>query len=182
MLHEMTHNLGAVGARRAARDARRALQGRLRRHVLRDGSVPHRRCSTRAPTIAGVMSQVYDCGGDDYFNVAPAAGSYLATHWNVYNNVYLGSCAAVAPACGGRLERTPLPPVATTDPTIDGVAARRLDADRAAPGTWINAPTAYEYQWERGDGASWEPVPGATRGRRMPVDAGRGRPAPARAA
>jgi hypothetical protein len=23
-----------------------------------------------------------DCGGDDYFNVRPAAGSYLSTHWN----------------------------------------------------------------------------------------------------
>ena len=47
------------------------------------------------------MSQVYDCGGDDYFNVAPAAGTYLADHWNLYDNRFLAACADAAPACGG---------------------------------------------------------------------------------
>jgi hypothetical protein len=30
-----------------------------------------------------VEDQQFDCNEDDYSNPAPAAGSYLATHWNL---------------------------------------------------------------------------------------------------
>ena len=115
------------------------------------------------PRIPGVMSQAYDCGGDDYFNVAPAAGTYLADHWNLYDNRFLALCADAAPACGGTAapDTNPQPPVSTTQPAIAG-DARVGSVLTALAGGWANAPSAFQYQWEQGDGTTWLAVPGET--------------------
>jgi hypothetical protein len=45
-----------------------------------------------------------DCGEDDYFNPSPARGSYLATHWNLYDSGFLCTLA--------RCDQAPAPPIA----------------------------------------------------------------------
>jgi hypothetical protein len=64
-----------------------------------------------------------DCGHDDYFHLAPTAGSYLATHWNVANNRFLITTASNG---GGGVPSAP--PAAPT-----GVTAT---PDTASGGTW----------------------------------------------
>jgi hypothetical protein len=152
MLHEMTHNLGSV--------QENAPHATLYGHCFDgfdvmcydDGGSPPQ--TSECPRIAGVMSQVFDCSGDDYFNPSPPAGSYLATSWNTYDNVFLGGCGELAPACGGTASGAPALPVATSNPAITGLAqpGQRLTGD---PGAWLNEPQSYAFRWEREDGAGW---------------------------
>jgi hypothetical protein len=83
-LHEMLHNMGAT------QDAAPGSNGLG--HCTDDADVM---CYDEpgAPTTPGVCATTQlDCGGDTYFNAGcPAAGSWLATHWNAGspNNLWL---------------------------------------------------------------------------------------------
>ena len=131
-LHEMTHNLGAVqwGAPHSTQPAGQSnpqfghcWQGADVMCYVESAGASHA-MQTDCAALPGAIPQTYDCGRDDYFNPAPPAGSYLATHWNTYDNVFLASCGEVAPACGGGQLWVPEPPAATNAPSVAGSARR----------------------------------------------------------
>ena len=113
------------------------------------------------PAIPGVMNQVYDCGSDDYFNAAPAPGTYLATRLERLRQPFLGRCAEIAPACGGDAGEVPEPPVSTAAPRIQGDAyvGGTLDRDQRHAGSTTRLV-------HRHLGAAvadgWAEIPGAT--------------------
>ena len=81
LIHEVLHTMGAVvGAAAHSTSAGHCTDGQ---DVMcyEDGSGQF--------TSTSCDTKVLDCNRDDYFNPAPAAGSFLATHWNAaatYNN------------------------------------------------------------------------------------------------
>lgn len=78
MLHELGHNLGAV-QNNAPRTSGgfHCIDGRDTM-CYDDGGWNGANYST-----SRCISEVFDCGKDDYFNVSPEPGSYLATSWNL---------------------------------------------------------------------------------------------------
>jgi len=168
-LHELTHNLGAVqwGAPHStqprggsAPNYGHCWQGADVMCYVEDAGAAHG-MQIDCAGLPGAIPQNYDCGRDDYFNPAPAAGSYLATHWNTYESAFLAACGDIAPACGGGTLWVPQAPAATAPPTIGG-GLRRGTTLTAGNGAWSNGPTSYGYQWQRLAVAGWEDIDSAT--------------------
>lgn len=77
LLHEIAHNMGAVQhSGPNATDLGHCNDGN---DVMcyADGS------PDSAYVTSACSSELFDCGRNDYFDPLPAAGSYLATHWNL---------------------------------------------------------------------------------------------------
>lgn len=103
--HEITHNLG--GVQNSAPNSTGALHSRDEYDVMSyaDGG-PNGTMIYPCPDPA--EEDHLDCRKDDYFNTAPAAGSYLATHWNTATN------AALAQQAGSTSSTTTPPPTSST--------------------------------------------------------------------
>jgi hypothetical protein len=159
MLHEVTHNLGGV--------QRSAPRSTYYAHCIDgqdlmcypDGSpqAPYY-SGTVCPYAGGAIPQTFDCGHDDYYDPVPAAGSYLTTHWNVYESVFMASCSQLGTACGGDI--VPTPPVNQGAPAITGTP-RRGTILAASVGTWLNSPSSYAIQWQRASNGVWTDIAGA---------------------
>jgi hypothetical protein len=79
LMHEMLHAFGATS--NSAPHSNGFGHVTDGKDILGTGSAAE--CPT-TPVGGGI-----DCNQDDYFNPAPAPGSYLATHWNVFDVVFL---------------------------------------------------------------------------------------------
>jgi hypothetical protein len=159
MLHEMSHNLGAVqfAAPRSTSYAH-CIDGE---DVMcyEDGSPEGALYADNVcPLAGGAISQTYDCGHNDYYDPSPTPSGYLATHWNVYNSVFMASCTQLGTACGGDIVATP--PVNAIAPTVIG-APRRGTILTATLGSWLNVPSSYAIQWQRGANGTWGDIAGA---------------------
>jgi hypothetical protein len=183
-LHEVSHNLGAVqwSAPHSTQPPGFQLpryghcwQGADVMCYVEDAGAAHA-MQYDCPRVGGAIPQAYDCGRDDYFNPAPPAGSYLDTHWNLYESAFLAPCALVAPACGGGADGlAPAPPVATAPPAVAGTP-RRGTAVASHAGAWRNGPLTYSYRWQRERRGRWQNIAGATRPTYVPTKRDRGRP------
>ena len=90
--HELTHNLGGVLASAPHSTKVGHCYDESDLMCYPDGSAYPMRT-----VCASAQEQLLDCNGDDYFNTAPPAGSFLANNWNTASSGFLDTPAA-APA------------------------------------------------------------------------------------
>lgn len=127
MMHENAHNMGAV--QMSAPHSSGAW------HCNDDWDImcyPDGGPTSRMQTLCN-DTEHFDCGHDDYFNPAPALGTYLYDHWNIgscFNRfVSIGSCESGLPpiafagsdiTLGPSLPTNYRPPPGTaSDPDVD---------------------------------------------------------------
>lgn len=99
-LHELLHNLGAVSPA--------APHGTPGSHCWDDDDIM---CYDDGGPVKpqflcpkAINENLVDCNNDDYFNIAPPAGTWLASHWNVANSPFLTANGPGAPVYVGSKE------------------------------------------------------------------------------
>jgi len=119
--HELTHMLG--GVQKGAPHATAGLHCRDGNDVMcyADGTAGSRQVSV----CAAGQARLLDCKHDDYFSTAPAAGSWLAAHWNIANSSFLApgwtqpaaAQPAPSPAVESEQDTQPAPVQASPTPS-----------------------------------------------------------------
>ncbi|MBA3328320.1 MAG: hypothetical protein H0T43_08460, partial [Solirubrobacterales bacterium] len=138
VLHEAAHTLGAVQDSAPHATGMGHCTDEYDVLCYADGGPKN----TMSWDCASAAESLFDCGADDYFAPAPAAGSYLATHWNLYDSSFLcpvADCVALGeqPA---PLEELPAPvPPPGTPPATDSAPPPAPAPPVADPGTALSA-------------------------------------------
>lgn len=124
--HELGHNLGAVNnsAPNSNRNGHCVDEWDLMCYVDDSGVGMKTVCPDRA------HESRLDCNHDDYFSTAPKPGSYLATHWNIADSVFLSKGEGTGP---------PTAPKTGPKPVATKVTAT------SATLTWSKVPAAEGY-------------------------------------
>jgi hypothetical protein len=96
-------------------------------------------------TEGACTTKVLDCNRDDYFNPAPAAGSFLATNWNAaatYNRFLVGNAGGALPSATGGLSQTGASSTAVGIAwTATSGAGAYVVSVREPGGTWRDSTT-----------------------------------------
>ncbi|MET9403328.1 RICIN domain-containing protein [Kitasatospora sp. NPDC002965] len=135
--HELGHNLGAVS--NSAPNSSKGGHCVDEWDLMCYSDTPYYPAMrTVCPDNASDMR--LDCRHDDYYHTSPAAGSYLATHWNVASNRFLiaGGSTGPNPDPGPTPTRTPTP---TASPTSTASPTRSPSPTGTPTGTPTGSPT-----------------------------------------
>jgi hypothetical protein len=150
MLHEITHNLGAVQG--SAPNSTGEVGGVAAGHCVDEQDImcyadggPNNAMRLVCPALSGSVTETYDCGGDDYFNATPPVGSWLASHWNLYDSSFLGACGSeLMAACGATgsgdayspTNTTPVPSTAWVPGWTVTLSGNDVESPPADAGQW----------------------------------------------
>ncbi|UVS78708.1 hypothetical protein [Actinokineospora sp. UTMC 2448] len=99
--HELLHSLGAVQGSAPHATTGGHCWDDQDIMCYDDGGLPPGGLKEECPKAFG---DIIDCNNDDYFSTAPAAGTYLAGHWNVANSQFLTASGPGAPVYTGTRE------------------------------------------------------------------------------
>jgi hypothetical protein len=132
--HEIAHMLGAVNLAAPHSNGAWHCTDEYDRLCYDDGSG-----ATLTFLCASSQEPLLDCNGDDYFNVAPPAGSWLASHWNLASSAYL---APVAPDGWSGPPPTPTPTPTTSTTPAPAPTAAPVPSPTTGTTTGPTGPTA----------------------------------------
>jgi hypothetical protein len=114
-LHEITHTLGAVQDSAPHSSQAGHCYDESDVECYNDGGEYFASGGSTVASCSDGAHEVYDCNLDDYFSPSPAPGSYLATHWNLFNSAFLCDAASCGTGTtgGGEPPTSPAPPPTT---------------------------------------------------------------------
>jgi PKD domain len=142
VLHEIGHLLGAVQLSAPHSTGAGHCTDGWDIMCYADGG-PHDAQSYPCPGDAAHAA--FDCNHDDYFNPAPAPGTYLATHWNAYDSEFLCPLTECAPPQA--------PPAAAIRPTGSAKTGRRVVFDASGS---QGSGGIVDYRWDLDGNGSYE--------------------------